>query len=634
MTISSLCSVVQDDFQSICGPDNELTLEAMMQVGGQKEFQQVKRVTLIIPKCFAAASFLGSSYIIYSLLRTTKQHGYFQPSRQQQQQQQQGRGGGGRKCCCYCRCYNDEPNFANSRRSSSQQEQRRPHSSQPDLSTSFHRLLLGLSTCDVISSLSMFLSGWIVPSNPPSPYNYQTSPHQYCCDQIIYASYHPMAVGGEIFTSCTIQGSMFLIGVVGSLLFTAALAINCYLTIRHNWKERRLIRFEVGTIIFVLIFTIFGAIYLAAIDQFNPTSTGLCYIVPYPDGGFFTDVSNFDYDNPDVIRGNSDYRTLYGIVYGSLVIVASLLINVFCMISIFCYVRRRYQTQSSRYGSQQFQVDAAAATAVNSRNSKTNSATPSSNVPAITRNEIIRWQEQQRQHQNDQSGTSVLSRFLSRRRGRSRRRLTSREEIVLKKGLLYIGSFVLLYVPVLLTMLLSSGTKPYNDIFISILLSSQGILNLLVYAQKYDTIKRSIQKLCYNTQCYLSRICISKEGIDSTGMQSSPPVVPASTATSTTRTEGTSSSALAIVNATATSVTGTGNNTSGIHPARSGMGCNHQPPEIDEEKEERNNDTTEDNTSTNFECQNCQDDLEIEDCNNMDIDAKVLTTVFFHGSKL
>ena len=58
--------------------------------------------------------------------------------------------------------------------------------------------------------------------------------------------------------------------------------------------------------------------------------------------------------------------------------------------------------------------------------------------------------------------------------------------------MLYIGSFMFLWVPLLITAFTSRGEKIYNDLFANCLISSQGILNVLVYSNKIEHVKQSL----------------------------------------------------------------------------------------------------------------------------------------------
>ena len=60
--------------------------------------------------------------------------------------------------------------------------------------------------------------------------------------------------------------------------------------------------------------------------------------------------------------------------------------------------------------------------------------------------------------------------------------------------MLYIGSFMFLWVPLLITAFTSRGEKLYNDLFANCLISSQGILNVLVYSNKIqiEHVKQSL----------------------------------------------------------------------------------------------------------------------------------------------
>lgn len=83
----------------------------------------------------------------------------------------------------------------------------------------FHRLVCGLSVCDLISSASFGMSTWPIPRDQ----GYQ------------------WAIGTP--KTCTAQGFFVQLGI-SSAFYSAALAIYFLLVIRYGWKDRKILKWE------------------------------------------------------------------------------------------------------------------------------------------------------------------------------------------------------------------------------------------------------------------------------------------------------------------------------------------------------------------------------------------------------
>jgi len=130
-------------------------------------------------------------------------------------------------------------------------------------SRTYTNLLLGLSVADLITSIAYFLSTWPIPKDT------------------IDTDYIWYNVGTQ--TTCNIQGLMFQIGTLGSLMYTCSLSLHFLLSIRYKWLPSRVkeldpfihaesILIPVGTGILGWIATVY-----------NPVILG-CYTQGYPSG--------------------------------------------------------------------------------------------------------------------------------------------------------------------------------------------------------------------------------------------------------------------------------------------------------------------------------------------------------------
>lgn len=261
-----------------------------------------RELTMILPKFFALASLLGSGYIAVQLAGTAKAR-------------------------------------------------------QVKLKDSFFRLLFGLSAFDMISSFGYFFTSWALPKDPPQLYTFFDiyddrgyvigDSGDYCYWQRYWDRLFPYASG--TMATCTVQGFFIHIGTIGSIMFTGSFALNCLLTVKYNWREQSLRKLEKRVIPFHILLAVGSGIYLAAIGQFNPLTTGFCWIAPYPWILEYNPGKGISY--PENKRGEDNWFW-YRIFFGQLEVGLVLLIILFSMGSVYLYVRqitkrnRRYAVES------------------------------------------------------------------------------------------------------------------------------------------------------------------------------------------------------------------------------------------------------------------------------------------------
>ena len=274
---------------------------------GSDQDETVRKLTAIIPKFFCVASFFGSAYIVWELYKHRNQK----------------------------------------------------------LRLAFNRLLLVLSIFDMISSFAFFFGDWAIPETaPPIYYDCSGSPwdpaygwpnknhsnHLYgsnvingCIWANYYDSYFLYSSGTQ--GTCTLQGTLIQIGALGSVLATGATALTCMLTVRYDWREKRLRQFEKMFFPFLIIFPIGSAIYLAFAGYFNPTAAGFCYISPYPWDLWWPFVVT---QTPSPSYRGIDHWEIFQVIFAQLWVALVLLIILVSMGSVYLHVANQ-ERRSNRW---------------------------------------------------------------------------------------------------------------------------------------------------------------------------------------------------------------------------------------------------------------------------------------------
>lgn len=125
--------------------------------------------------------------------------------------------------------------------------------------TTYHRLMAGLSLCDLLMSSGLFTSTWPMPANTPNVWG---------------------AVG--TVQSCEAIGFLEQAGVA-AVMYNGSLSVYYLLRIRFGWSPRRLIKVEPCLHLVPLIF---GLSTMIASLKLNLYNSGLfdCWIAPFPQG--------------------------------------------------------------------------------------------------------------------------------------------------------------------------------------------------------------------------------------------------------------------------------------------------------------------------------------------------------------
>ena len=175
---------------------------------------------------------------------------------------------------------------------------------------SYHRIMLGLSLYDLMSSIWFFIGAW---ANETDSLFSTTS------------------------QACVASGFFIYLGSIGIPLYNTALAVYFFLTVRWGWREQTVRdRFERYCHIAILILALAFAIPPIPLELYNPYYS-FCFV-----------TSTFE-------RGNTHQAKLFWILHWTIVFGSALCVTSF-MVSIFLYVRtviqksHRFTFEGSRKG--------------------------------------------------------------------------------------------------------------------------------------------------------------------------------------------------------------------------------------------------------------------------------------------
>jgi hypothetical protein len=125
--------------------------------------------------------------------------------------------------------------------------------------TAYHRLMVGLSTCDIIMSAGLISSTWPMPKDTPN-------------------------VWGALGTtrSCVAIGFLEQAGV-SAVLYSGSLSIYYLLRIQNVWKESQIVKYEPFVHLLPIVFGLGTMIAGLVLDLFN---SGIfdCWIAPFAQG--------------------------------------------------------------------------------------------------------------------------------------------------------------------------------------------------------------------------------------------------------------------------------------------------------------------------------------------------------------
>lgn len=189
------------------------------------------------------------------------------------------------------------------------------------MTCSVHRLLLGMSVCDLLSSSWFFLTSWPIPEGTPGVYG---------------------AIGNQ--ATCTAQG-FFSQASLATAIYNASLSVFYVLQIRMGWRKDRIARSAEpllhGVSIGIGLGTSFAGIGLKLYNN----DMWECWISPYP----LDCKESWKYGSEgNCIRG--DNASLYRWVFYYAILWTAIVVVTVCMVSVYRFVLHQ-EKASEKYGS-------------------------------------------------------------------------------------------------------------------------------------------------------------------------------------------------------------------------------------------------------------------------------------------
>ena len=182
----------------------------------------------------------------------------------------------------------------------------------------YHRLMLGLSVHDFLSSFWSFIGPWAMPED----------------------SLHSDLTIGNYGTwdTCTTQGFFIVYGYISCILFNAVLSLYFLLFIKYSWREAQFRKIESYCLLCAMGIPATFSIFLAFTDSYNPTIK-FCFIQSYP-------INCENYDEFECVRGEKG--TLYQALFAICPIVLGFFVILICMTSLYLHVRK-IEMSSEKY---------------------------------------------------------------------------------------------------------------------------------------------------------------------------------------------------------------------------------------------------------------------------------------------
>ncbi|CAJ1949929.1 unnamed protein product [Cylindrotheca closterium] len=195
----------------------------------------------------------------------------------------------------------------------------------------FNRLLFSICCFDILSSVALFCGRWAAPSSPPGDFEKYYSQERWDID-------YPDASGS--IATCTLQGIMIQLGVCGSTVFTAFLAIQSLLVVKYSWNEKQMKKVEIFFFAFGISFAVLTATIAAAMEMTNALNIGFCWIDISPAPCDLERLGPlFDEYCDENVRGSDPLLYQIGLAMGWAFL--TLLIIIYAMASLFFYVRHQ-----------------------------------------------------------------------------------------------------------------------------------------------------------------------------------------------------------------------------------------------------------------------------------------------------
>ena len=196
----------------------------------------------------------------------------------------------------------------------------------------FNRLFVALSISDAIASFMFFLSSWMVPKYEA----HEPGVLEGAFSEELYYRMFPWASGN--FTTCRLQGAVLYFGMVMAVWITAAISLQYVLSVTFEWRQPRMAIFEKIVFVWTFLYAITTTIVLIATNSLGVTSMGYCFIASTP---FYCDQlgSKCEYAYPGYDQKNYDTVWIFRMQCVA-VTMLSFIIIVVSMVILFCTVRR------------------------------------------------------------------------------------------------------------------------------------------------------------------------------------------------------------------------------------------------------------------------------------------------------
>ncbi len=182
----------------------------------------------------------------------------------------------------------------------------------------YHRIMLGLSAHDSLSSIWVLFGSWAMPED---------NLHS---DEMIgnYGSWG----------TCTAQGFFIYYGYSSCVIYNLFLSAYFLLYIRYGWREEQFRAIEPYCLCVATGISLSISIYLAVTESFNPTHKW-CFIQSYP-------INCEQYEEFECIHGKN--TTQFLLFLAILPICCAFIVIAYCMTSLYRHVRS-VETASRRY---------------------------------------------------------------------------------------------------------------------------------------------------------------------------------------------------------------------------------------------------------------------------------------------
>ena len=198
--------------------------------------------------------------------------------------------------------------------------------------STYHRILLGLSTFDAISSIVNMLSTW------PSPSDLS----------------HSVYLASGTTATCTVQGFFNELGNITTPIYTASLTFRVLLVMLFDWRETKIRKYEIYFHLVPILTGLFMAVVGLPFQLYN-NSGWLCWYAPYPAG---CDPSSSTCERGELA---GTFRWVhYGIVWTAILFVS---VGLYLIYSKVKRIEKRSPTLHLRMSAYQREANNAAATA-------------------------------------------------------------------------------------------------------------------------------------------------------------------------------------------------------------------------------------------------------------------------------